>query len=128
MSPATLATKFIRGGNPYKPVLTAHNATVDISFLTVDANAQGNSNNRIVGLAWHPSAGVGKPTSGSSSGTAAVHGSHTGQRDAHLAGDRGLLASASIDGTARLWHVPTGSGGGVGVVMDGLDASANGHR
>ncbi len=60
---------------------------------------------RVVGLAWHPAAGAGRLHAASA---AAVRGLPV--CDAPPAGaspaTAGLLASASVDGTARLWRVP----------------------
>jgi len=65
---------------------------------------------RVVGVAWHPAAGMlhGGGSDAAGSGSASVHGTHHagGQADRHLEGARGMLASCSVDGTAKLWRVP----------------------
>jgi U4/U6 small nuclear ribonucleoprotein PRP4 len=69
---------------------------------------------RVVGLAWHPCAGAGRLHAASA---AAVRGLPVGDGPPEGAtpATAGLLASASVDGTARLWRVPVDalrSGGG----------------
>jgi U4/U6 small nuclear ribonucleoprotein PRP4 len=76
---------------------------------------------RVVSVAWHPAAGRGRGSS------AAVHGTHTGQSDAHLGAARGMLVSGSIDGTAMLWKVPEELLGHHESAMPGLDSSS-GHN
>lgn len=57
---------------------------------------------RVVAIAWHPSAGLQGGVSDSAPGHASAHSGLETERHHHS----GLLATGSVDGTAKLWRLP----------------------
>lgn len=59
---------------------------------------------RVVATAWHPSAGM---SGGSHSDTSSGHASaHSGLETEHSGHPGAILATGSVDGTAKLWRLP----------------------